>query len=130
VMPIEASADLVEEPKLEKAAEQLKVLATALPKLSATVAATLGKRRMASVLDAILESVKTPPPTSAEASGGKIEDAREMVIANISFAHAEVGPSEAALEKLVDESLLEIPTTPTPEAPLLGAFGFRRSSKV
>jgi hypothetical protein len=117
VMPIEASADLVEEPKSEKAAEQPKVLATALPKLSATMAATPRKRRMASVLDAVLESVKTPAPTSAEASGGKIEDARKVVTANISSAHAETGPSEATREKLAEESLLERPTTPALEAP-------------
>jgi hypothetical protein len=88
-MPIEASADPVKEPKSEKAAEQPKVLVTALPKLSATSTTTPRKRRMASVLDAILESVKMPPPTSAEAPGGKIEDVREVVTASISSVHAE-----------------------------------------
>jgi hypothetical protein len=90
---------------------------TALPKLSATATTTLRKRRMASVLDAVLESVKTPPPISVEASGGKIEDDREVVTANISSVHAESRPSEAAPEKLVGESLPEKPTTRAPEAP-------------
>jgi hypothetical protein len=36
--------------------------------------------------------VKTAPPTSSEASSGKIEDVREVVTANISSAHAEAGP--------------------------------------
>jgi hypothetical protein len=54
VMSIEASADPVEEPKSEKVAEQPKVLATALPKLLATAAATPRKKRMASVLDPVL----------------------------------------------------------------------------
>jgi hypothetical protein len=47
---------------------------------------------MTSVLDAVLESAKMLPPTSIEASGGKIEDAREMVTASTSFVHAEAGP--------------------------------------
>ena len=106
VMPIEASADPVKESKSEKAAEQPKVLVTALPKLSAT-ATTPRKRRMDSVLDAVLESMKTPPPASAEASGRKIEDAREMVTASTSSVHTEAGPSEAAPEKLVGERLPE-----------------------
>jgi hypothetical protein len=97
-MLIEASVVPIKEPKLEKAAEQPKVLVTVLPKLSATAATTTPrKRRMASVLDVVLESMKMPPPTSAEASGGKIEDATEA------------GPSKAAPEKLVGESLPENP---------------------
>jgi hypothetical protein len=93
------------------------MLVTASPKLSATTTATPRKRRMASVLDFVLESMKRPPPTSAEASGRKIEDAREMVTASTSSAHAEAGPSKAAPEKLVEESLPEKPTTSAPEAP-------------
>jgi hypothetical protein len=58
-MSIEVSADLVKELELEKAAEQMKLLVTALPKLSATATTTPRKRRMASVLDAVLESIKT-----------------------------------------------------------------------
>jgi hypothetical protein len=54
VMSIEASADPVEEPKSEKVAEQPKVLATALSKLLATAATTSRKKRMASVLDPVL----------------------------------------------------------------------------
>jgi hypothetical protein len=73
VMPIEASADLVKEPKSKKAAEKPKVLVTALPKLSAIAITTPRKRRMASVLDVVLESVKMPTLASAEASSGKIE---------------------------------------------------------
>jgi hypothetical protein len=116
-MSIEASADPVKEPELEKAAEQPNVLVTALPKLLTTATATPRKRRMASVLDAVLESVKMPPPTSTEAPGGKIEDAREVVTASISSVHAEAGPSKVVPQKLVEESILERPTTPAPEAP-------------
>jgi hypothetical protein len=123
VMPIGASANLVKELESEKAAEP-KVLVTALPKLTATATATPRKRRMASVLEVVLESVKMPPPASAEASGGKIGDAREVATTSISFVHAEAGPSEAVLEKLVGESLLEKPTTPAPEAPPQGDLNY------
>jgi hypothetical protein len=100
-MPIEAITDPAREPESEKVAEQSKMLVTALSKLSATITTTPRKRRLASVLDAVLEYVKTPPPTSTEASGWKIEDAREKVTTSTS-AHAEAGPSEAVLEKLVE----------------------------
>jgi hypothetical protein len=105
MMLIEASADPVKEPESERATEQLKVLVTVLPKLSATATTTPRKRRMASVLDAVLESVKSPTPTSAEASGGKIEDAREVFTASISSVHAKARPSKVALVKLVGESV-------------------------
>jgi hypothetical protein len=68
VMPIEASVDPVKEPKSEKVAEQPNVLVIALPKLSANATTTPRKRRMASVLDVVLESVKMPTPASVEAS--------------------------------------------------------------
>jgi hypothetical protein len=117
VMPIEASADSVKEPKSEKAAKQPKVLAIALPKLSAIATTTPRKRRMASVLDVVLESMKMPTPASVEYSSGKIEDAREVVTASTSSVHAEVAPSEIAPVKLMGESVPEKPTTPDPEAP-------------
>jgi hypothetical protein len=116
-MPIEAIPDPAREPESEKVAEQPKMLVTALLKLSATTIGTPRKRRMASVLDVVLESVKMPPPTSTETSGGKIDDAREMVTASTSAAYAEAEPLETTLEKLVEESLLEKPTTSSPDAP-------------
>jgi hypothetical protein len=126
VMPIETRGDPVKEPESEKVAEQPKVLrcptVIALPKLSATATTTPRKRRMASVLDVILESVKTP--ASARTSGEKIEDTREVVTASISSVHAEAGPSEDVPVKLVGESLPEKPTTPTPEAPPQGDLNY------
>jgi hypothetical protein len=62
-VPVEARTEPAEEPKLEKAKEQLKALSppciTELPKASRILATTPRKRRMASVLDAVMESVKT-----------------------------------------------------------------------
>jgi hypothetical protein len=76
-VPIKARIELAEEPKLEKAAEQLKALsppcATELPKPSKIPATTPRKRRMASVLDAVMESVKTATAASAEAPSTKGE---------------------------------------------------------
>jgi hypothetical protein len=72
---------------------------------------------MASVLDAVLKSTKSPTPACVEASNEKIEDAREVATASASSIHVEVGPSEAALVELVEESLLEKPTSPVPKAP-------------
>jgi hypothetical protein len=125
-VPIEAIADPTREPEpekvAEKAPEQPKMMVTALPKLPATTR-TPRKRRMASVLEAVIESVKTSPPSSAKASGSKIEDVLEMITANTS-AHAEVGPSEDVLENLAEKSLLDIPSTPTPEAPSSSDLNF------
>jgi hypothetical protein len=78
---------------------------------------------MASVLEAVIESVKTPPPSFAKASGSKTEDVSEMISANTS-AHAEVGPSEDVPENLAEKSLLEIPLAPTPEAPSSSDLNF------
>jgi hypothetical protein len=70
-MPVEAKTNPTEEQKLEKTVEPLKVLSppcvTELPKPSNILAATPRKRRMASVLDVVMESVKTSTPATAEA---------------------------------------------------------------
>jgi hypothetical protein len=72
-MLIEAIADPARDPESEKVAEKPKMLVTSLPKLSVTKTGTPRKRGMASVLDAVLASVKTLPPTSAEASAVKLK---------------------------------------------------------
>jgi hypothetical protein len=60
-LSVEARTNVTEEPKVEKTAEQLKVLsppcATELLKPLNIPAATPRKRRMASVLDAVIESI-------------------------------------------------------------------------
>jgi hypothetical protein len=78
---------------------------------------------MDSVLEAVLESVKMSPPSSAEAFGSKTEDVTEVITASTS-AHAEAGPSETAPESLVKESLPEKPSAPAPEAPSRGDLNF------
>jgi hypothetical protein len=65
--PVKARIESAEEPELKKATEQPKALSplqeTELPKASKIFAAT-PRRRMASVLDAVMESVKVQTPAS------------------------------------------------------------------
>jgi hypothetical protein len=60
VVPVKASTNPAEEPKLEKATHELKVLSPpgtiGLPKPASVPVVTRRKRRMTSVLDAVLES--------------------------------------------------------------------------
>jgi hypothetical protein len=89
---------VTEESKLEKTVEQLKALsppyATELSKLSKIPAATPRKRRMASVLNAIMESMKTSTPASTEeAKVSKKSDETGMA-----QTISEVGPSEVPAE--------------------------------
>jgi hypothetical protein len=110
------------QPELEKVAEKVpeqpKMMMTALPRLPTTTG-TPRKRRMASVLEVVLESIKTPPPSSAEASSSKTEDVLEKIAGSTS-AHAEAGPSEVVPENLTEESLPEKPSAPAPKAPSQG----------
>jgi hypothetical protein len=116
IMPLKTHTDPGEESKSEKAAEQLKVLSlattTELPKPSSVSAATLRKRRMASVLDAILESTKMSAPAFAEASSEKTKDAKEDVAASAAIAPTEAGPIE-----LVEESAPKGSKHHAPEPP-------------
>jgi hypothetical protein len=108
-MSIEANTGLVKEPESKKAAEQPKVLSppavTGLSKLSSTTTATPRRRRMASVLDVVLESMKAPVPTSVEATGEKSEAAREAIAASTTNVLSEARPSKAASIGLVEESV-------------------------
>jgi hypothetical protein len=94
IVPFGIIADSTREPEPEKVAERVaeqpKMKVTALPKLLATTG-TPRKRRMSSVLEAVLESMKTSPPSSAEASGNKIEIVPEMITAS-TYVHAEARP--------------------------------------
>jgi hypothetical protein len=122
VVAIKASVDPVEETKARssKAEEHPKLLSppttTGLPKLTTATTTTPRKRRMSSVLDAVLKSLKMPTPITTEASEDKIEDLREVAAANASLIHVEAGPSGTKPVELVKESLPEKPTSPLPEA--------------
>jgi hypothetical protein len=78
------------------------------------------KRRMASVLVAVLESMKTPTPATDEVSGKKIGDTRKVVTASAASAHAEAEPSGATPVRLMEESLPKKSTSLALEAPPQG----------
>ena len=76
----EAKDDAAEEPKLEKTVKMLEILSppakAELPKVQKAPAATPKRRRMASVLDAIMETTKalSPAPTKKIADTVKVQD--------------------------------------------------------
>jgi hypothetical protein len=123
-MPIKTSVGPVKEPKSEKVAEQPRVLSptavSGLPKPSSTTTATPRKRRMASILDAVLESIKVPVSASTEASG----ESKETTTASMANVLAKTGPSKVAPIGLVEESAPEKSKSPTPEAPPHGDLKF------
>jgi hypothetical protein len=99
---------LAEEPKPKIEAEQLKDLSplqeTELPKVPKIASVTSKRRRMASVLDAIIESVKASTPASAPAAEG--ETLKKSSKATIAQTTAEAGPSvpaEAKSSEAVEE---------------------------
>jgi hypothetical protein len=128
-MPVEARTEPAEEPKLEKAAEQLKVLSppciTKLPKVSRIPATIPRKRRMANVLDAIMESIKTSTPAYAEVHSTEGEILKKSDEANMAQTVSEAGPSvsakarpsEMATPILEKEGASEKSKSPTPGAP-------------
>jgi hypothetical protein len=130
-MPVEASTNLTEEPKLEKTTGQFKALspscAVDLPKPSSIPTTTPRKRRMASVLDAVLESVKTSAPVLAEALITQAKDSRKTDDASMAHTLTEAGPSEAPAKAkpsktapitLEKESVPEKFKYPAPKAPI------------
>jgi hypothetical protein len=107
-MPVEVRKNPTEEPKLEKTAEQLKALSpqctTELPKSSSIPATSPRKRRMASVLDVVMESVKTSTPASAEAPSTEAKVSKKSDEAGMVQTISEAGPSEVLIEARPSES--------------------------
>jgi hypothetical protein len=129
-VPTKARTKPTEEPKLEKVAEKLKALSppctTELPKPSSIPTTTPWKRRMVSVLDAVMESVKTSTPASAEAPSTEGKDSKKYDEATMVQTISETGPSEVPAEArpsesapiiLEKEGASEKPKSPAPEEP-------------
>jgi hypothetical protein len=80
VGPAEAKDDKAKEPQVEKVIKVPEILSPPaeadLPKMQKAPAATPKRRRMASVLDAVIEITKalTPAPTKKTDEAGKIQD--------------------------------------------------------
>jgi hypothetical protein len=135
IEPVEAKVDKAEEPKVEEIMKMLEILSppteAKLPKAQKASAATPKRRRMANVLDAVLETTKalSPAPTKkiAEAAKAQAETKTRQaeVEATKAQAEAEAGPSEsvatkpAALEEKTARKITpEKIETPPPEAPI------------
>jgi hypothetical protein len=95
VGPAEAKDDAAEEPKLEKTVKMPEILSppakAELPKVQKAPVATPKRRRMASVLDAVMETTKalSPTPTKKNVEAVKVQ------------AEAEAGPSAPLETKAV-----------------------------
>jgi hypothetical protein len=129
-MSVEARTKSAEEPKLEKATEKLKALSppctTEPSKPSSIPTATPRKRRMASVLDVVMESVKMSTPASAEAPRMEAKVSKKFGEARMAQTISEAGPSEVPVEArpsesapiiLEKEGASEKSKSPAPEAP-------------
>jgi hypothetical protein len=121
VGPAEAKNDKAEGPlaeKIEKMPEILSPPAEAeLPKVQ-KAPATTPKRRMASVLDAVLETTKALSPglTKKNAEAGKVQDEAEAEPSAPIEAKA-VTPEDKADQQTLDTSMAEKAKSPTLEAP-------------
>jgi hypothetical protein len=133
VKPVEDKVDKAEEPKVEEIIRMPKILSplieAKMPKVQKISAATLKRRRMANVLDAVLETMKVLSPaatnkvaeatkTQAEAKTGQAEAEAAQV-----QTKAEVGPSVpietervAPEEKTTEQIASEKIEAPAPEA--------------
>jgi hypothetical protein len=85
--PAEAKTEPAEEPKLKIAAERLKALSplqeTELPKVQRIASVTPKRRRMTSVLDAVIESTRALTPASVEAPSAEGENTKKSAEADI-----------------------------------------------
>jgi hypothetical protein len=127
-VPVEARTNVTEELEMEKTVEELKVLsppcATKLPKVSNILAITLRKRRMASVLDAVMKSMKTSTLSSAEAPRMEDRVSKKSDEAGMAQTTSEAGtsvsaearPSESAPMTLEKEGAFEKSKSSAPKA--------------
>jgi hypothetical protein len=122
VGPAEAKNDKVEGPqvgKIEKMPEILSPLAEAeLPKVQKAPAATPKRRRMVSVLDAVLETTKALSPrlTKKNAEATKVQDEAKAGLSAPIVAKA-VAPKDKADQQSSDTSMAEKAKSPALEAP-------------
>jgi hypothetical protein len=118
--PAEAREKTVEEPESKKSAKQPKILSppqeTELPKMSEIPTLTPKRRRMASVLDTVMESTKVLTATSAEAPNMGEKNTKETAKADISQVGTEARPSvpaEMEPTEVVEKNIEERPSDAT-----------------
>jgi hypothetical protein len=107
-VPVEAKTNVTEEPNVEKTTEQMKALSppyvTELPKPSNIPAATPRKRRMASMVDVVMGSMKTSAPAPAEMPRTEAKDSKKPNKARMAHTISEAGPSEVPARTRPSES--------------------------
>jgi hypothetical protein len=119
VGPVEAKDDKAEEPNVEGTMKMPEILSPSaeakLPKVQKAPAATPKRRRMASVLDAVLETTKAlnHVPTKKIAKAAKVE-ARPLAPTETKV----VAPEDKADEQTSGQSMAEKEKSPAPEAPV------------
>jgi hypothetical protein len=145
--PIEAKVDTAEEAKVEEIIKVPKIMSppteTKLSKVQKDSAATPKRRRMANMLDAVLETTKalSPAPTKkiAEAAQAQVEAETGQAKAEATKiqAEAEAGPPApvaakpaAPEEKTSDQDMAERARSPTSEAQAEAAdYIYRHASR-
>jgi hypothetical protein len=132
VGPAEAEDDKAEEPQVERVIEMPEILsppiAVDLPKMHRAPIATPKRRRMANMLDAVIETTKalSSAPTKKIVEAAKAQAEAETGQAEAETAktqaEAEAGPSAPVATKPIapeERTAGQIaPETPTPEAPI------------
>jgi hypothetical protein len=117
---VEARAKTAKEPEPKKSAEQLKILSppqeTELPKVLKIPTVTPKRRRMASVLDAIMESTKVLTPASAEVPNMGEKNTKETAEAVMTQVGTEAGssvPAETGPTEVVEKNTEAKPSDAT-----------------
>jgi hypothetical protein len=135
VEPVETKVDKAEEPKIEEIMKMPEILSPPtegkLPKVPKASVATPKRRRMANVLDAVLETRKalSPAPTRKVAKAAKAQTETETKQAEVeatkTHAETEAGPSAPAAmkptapeEEMAEQIAPEKIETAAPEAPI------------
>jgi hypothetical protein len=126
-------AETAEEPESKKSTEQLKILSplqeTELPKVSEVPAVTPKRRRLASVLDVVMEPTKVLTPASAEVPNMGEKNTKGTAEADMSQVGIEAGPSvpaETGPTEVVEKNIEARPsgatkTSKEPEFPAVEA---------
>jgi hypothetical protein len=132
---VEAKDDKAEEPKVEETMKMSEILSppaeAKLLKVQKAPAATPKRRRMASVLDAVLETTKalSPAPTRKIAEAAKVQ-AKAKAGPSVSTETKAVVPEDKADQQTSGQSMAEKAKSPVPEAPVEDVdYIFRHASR-
>jgi hypothetical protein len=121
--PAEAKIESAEEPNSKIAVEKLKALSplqeTELTKVPKIAIVTPKRRRMASVLDTVIEPVKASTPVSAPAAEGEaLRKSSEATMAQTTTEAGPPAPTEARSSEAAEEGTKTRPSGAV-EAPLM-----------